>query len=765
MHCAEHTDAGGLFYFFSQVVYSLSFRTDKETSSDLAQDSQMNASAYPQCPILMVDDEPQTLIGYEMALRSANINHMIRCQESRDVMGILSSQEIEVMMLDLTMPHLSGEEILSIVMMDYPEVPVIIITGANDVETAVRCMKSGAFDYMIKPVEKSRLISGVRRAVELRELQRENRRLRAHVLSDTLEHPEAFSEIITNSPVMRSMFQYIESISMSPHPVLITGETGVGKELTARAIHRLSQRQGGIVPVRVAGLEDHVLSDNLFGHTRGAFPGADEVRIGMVEKASGGTLFLDEIGEMSLELQGKLLGLLQNGEFFPLGSVVAKRSDARIVVSTNQDHQMLQESGRFRKDLYHRLCVHHVQVPPLRERREDLFLLVEHFMEEASKKLGKQIPDLSMELVPLFEAYSFPGNVRELQSLMFDAVRNHKSGKLSMEGFQSYFHQRDPRMESELKLRKVKGKALHLLSHELRTPLAIIQGQVRLLKRKFMPQLSSVDGEQVFEIFEKNLDRLIEIQRETDKIIRSSQESEGSFFLQELDRFWSKLEDISEISPGMKTQWNTLKGWITKYLSGSPVSLEPISLFPFVGRILERIKERASHRDIHFQLEGATDLSVFMDLGILEEILEGLLKNAIENTPDEGMIRILIEENEKRPQLKVQDFGIGITEENLRYIFDGLFPTQETDLYMSKNPFDFNAGGKGLDLLRMKTYGQRFGFDLSAESRCCIYLTTDRDVCPGRISRCPHCKTREDCAASGGSTFSVAFQAVRESTM
>jgi two-component system nitrogen regulation response regulator GlnG len=725
----------------------------------------MTVSTYPPCPILMVDDEPQTLIGYEMALRSANLNHMIRCQESRNVMGILSSQEIEVMMLDLTMPQLSGEEILAMVMMDYPEVPVIIITGSNDVETAVRCMKSGAFDYMIKPVEKSRLISGVRRAVELRELQRENRRLRAHVLSDTLEHPEAFSEIITDSPVMRSMFQYIESISMSPHPVLITGETGVGKELTAKAIHRLSQRQGGFVPVRVAGLEDHVLSDNLFGHTVGAFPGADEVRIGMVEKASGGTLFLDEIGEMSLALQGRLLSLLQNDEFFPLGSAVAKPSDVRIVVSTNQDHQVLQESGKFRKDLYHRLCVHHVQVPPLRERREDLLLLVDHFMEEASKKLGKQIPDLSLELFPLFEAYSFPGNVRELQSLIFDAVRNHKSGKLSMEGFQSYFHQRDPKMESELKLQKVKGKALSLLSHELRTPLAIIQGQVRLLKRKLQSQISSVDREQVFEILEKNLDRLIEIQRETDKIIRSSQESEGGFFLQELDRFWSKLEDISEISPGMKTQWNTLKGWITKYLSSSPVSFEPISLFPFVGRILERIKERAPHRDIHFQLEAATDLSVLMDPGILEEILEGLLKNAIENTPDEGMIRLLIEENEKRPNLKVQDFGIGITEENLRYIFDGLFPTQETDLYMSKNPFDFNAGGKGLDLLRMKAYGQRFGFDLSAESRRCIYLTTDRDVCPGRISRCPHCTSREDCVASGGSTFSVAFQALQQSAL
>jgi two-component system nitrogen regulation response regulator GlnG len=713
----------------------------------------------------MVDDEPQTIIGYEMALRSANINHIIRCQESRNVVDILSSQEVEIMMLDLTMPHLSGEEILSMTVMDYPEVPVIIITGANDVETAVRCMKSGAFDYMIKPVEKSRLVSGVKRAVDLRELQRENRRLRAHVLSDTLEHPEAFSEIITSSPMMRSMFQYIESISMSPYPVLITGETGVGKELIAKAIHYLSQRQGDFVPVRVAGLEDPVLSDNLFGHTRGAFPEADEVRIGMIEKASRGTLFLDEIGEMSLVLQSKLLSLLQNGEFFSLGSAVAKRSDARIVVSTNQDLQVLQESGKFRKDLYHRLCVHHVQVPSLRERCEDLLLLVDHFMEEASKKLGKEKPVLSLELVPLFEAYSFPGNVRELQCLIFDAVRNDKSGKLSMEGFKSYFHQRDPKMESELKLRRVKGKALSLLSHELRTPLAIIQGQVRLLKRKLQPHPSSADREQAFEILEKNLERLIEIQRETDKIIRSYQESEGGFFLQELDRFWSRLEDISEISPGMKTQWDTLKGWITKYLSGSPVSFEPIFLFPFVERTLERIKERAAHRDIRYQLEGGRHLRLSMDLKILEEILEGLLKNAIENTPDEGMIRLLIEENEKRLHLKVQDFGIGITEENLMYIFDGLFSTRETDLYTSKNPFDFNAGGKGLDLLRMKAYGQRFGFNLSAESRRCIFLATDRDICPGRISRCPHCANREDCMASGGSTFSVAFQPMQENAL
>jgi signal transduction histidine kinase len=151
-----------------------------------------------------------------------------------------------------------------------------------------------------------------------------------------------------------------------------------------------------------------------------------------------------------------------------------------------------------------------------------------------------------------------------------------------------------------------------------------------------------------------------------------------------------------------------------------------------------------------------------MDIRILEGILEGLLKNAIENTPDEGVIRILLERKDGTPLLKVQDFGVGITEENQRYLFDGLFHTQETDLYTSKKPYDFNAGGKGLDLLRMKVYGQRFGFDLSVESRRCIYLPSDRDLCPGRISKCLHCRKLEDCFTSGGSTFFVSFSVAGE---
>ena len=390
---------------------------------------------HPLHPVLMVDDEVETLNSFELVLRSANISHLLRCEDSRAVVALFAAQEIEVMMLDLSMPHVSGEEILSAVNRDYPEVPVIIITGSNEVDTAVRCMKGGAFDYMVKPVEKSRLISGVRRAIEIRELQRENSLLRSRVLTDTLGHPEAFSEIVTTSAVLRSIFQYIEAISISPQPALITGETGVGKELVAKALHRLSGRKGAFVPVNVAGLDDNVFADTLFGHRKGAFTGADQARGGLVEQAAGGTLFLDEIGDLSAASQVKLLRLLQDGEYFPLGSDVAKRSDARVVVATNQDLRHLQDPGRFRKDLYYRLCAHHVHIPPLRERCEDLPALVDHFLERASEALGKKKPTPPSELFTLLATYSFPGNVRELQSMIYDAVSGHRSGKLSLDVF------------------------------------------------------------------------------------------------------------------------------------------------------------------------------------------------------------------------------------------------------------------------------------------------------------------------------------------
>ncbi|MGD9080634.1 MAG: sigma-54 dependent transcriptional regulator [Desulfobacterales bacterium] len=398
----------------------------------------MTESTYPHFPVMMVDDEAQAITSFEMTLRSANMNNFIRCHDSRDVMPLLSSQEIEVMLLDLRMPHISGDELLPMITADYPEIPVVVVTGSNDVDTAVKCMQHGAFDYILKPVEKSRLIGGVKRAVELRELQRENQLLKAHVLSDKLEKPEAFSEIITISTSMRSIFQYIEAIANSPRPVLITGETGVGKELIAKAVHTLSDRAGDFVPVNAAGLDDHVFADTLFGHKKGAFTDAREARRGLIERAAGGTLFLDEIGDLSTASQVKLLRLLQEGEFFPLGSDVAKRTDARIVVATNQDLDALQSSGQFRKDLYYRLCDHQIHIPPLRRRREDLAVLVEHFLEKASKILDKKKPTPPVELITLLSTYHFPGNIRELESMIFDAVSSHTSAILSMDSFKAH---------------------------------------------------------------------------------------------------------------------------------------------------------------------------------------------------------------------------------------------------------------------------------------------------------------------------------------
>jgi DNA-binding NtrC family response regulator len=369
----------------------------------------------------------------------------------------------------LRMPYISGEELLPVISGDYPEIPVIVVTGANDVETAVKCMQLGAFDYIVKPVEKSRLIGAVRRAAEIRELQRENQSLKTRVLSTRVDQPEAFSEIITNSSRMRSIFQYIEAIALSPRPVLITGETGVGKELVARAVHKLSNRKGAFIPVNVAGLDDSVFTDTLFGHKKGAFTDAHEARGGLVEQASGGTLFLDEIGDLNTVSQVKLLRLLQEGEYLPLGSDVAKRSDARIVVATNQDLDILQASGKFRKDLYYRLCDHHIQIPSLRDRREDLPVLVEHFLDKASKTLNKKKPTPPEELITLLATYHFPGNIRELESIIFDAVGSHKAGKLSMDLFKAHISQKIAGSGVELEKLPTIGQSLISFSEQLPT--------------------------------------------------------------------------------------------------------------------------------------------------------------------------------------------------------------------------------------------------------------------------------------------------------
>jgi len=391
---------------------------------------------YPVAPILLVDDEETWLSSLSFILEySGGITNHITCSDSRQVLDILEKREISLILLDLTMPHFSGEELLEKIAAAYPEVPVVILSGLNQLETAVRCMKKGAVDYFVKTSERERLLAGIKRLLELQDLQRQNRRLIEGFLGSALANEEAFSGIVTQDGKMRVLFRYVEALADSREPVLIRGESGVGKELFSKAVHMVSRPEGPWVVVNVAGLDDNIFSDTLFGHVRGAFTGADKDRPGMIERANGGTLFLDEIGDLSPQSQVKLLRFLQDGEFLPLGSDHVKKADVRVVLATNQDLEQKQSAGIFRKDLYFRLSSHQIRIPPLRERKGDLPLLIDYFLSEAAELQKKKKPTPPDELYLLLSTYSFPGNVRELRSLIHDAVSRHQRGKLSMGSF------------------------------------------------------------------------------------------------------------------------------------------------------------------------------------------------------------------------------------------------------------------------------------------------------------------------------------------
>ncbi len=400
-------------------------------------------SPHPPNPILIVDDEASIVMAIDTTLQMAGLGNTITCRESRDVMGLLARTPVEVLLLDLNMPHMDGHRLLDEVQREYPDIPVIVVTGAVDVETAVRCIKAGAFDYIVKPVEADRLITAVTRALSFQALKRENQSLRRHMLQDDLADTRAFAHIVTADPKMQAIFRYAASIAATAQPVLIQGETGVGKELIARAIHQLSGLAGKFVAVNAAGLDDTVFSDTLFGHAKGAFTGADAVRAGLIEQADGGTLFLDEIGDLTPASQVKLLRLLQEGEYFALGEDTPRQSNARIIAATNQHLPTLLKQGRFRKDLNYRLQTHRIDIPPLRERIGDVPLLLDHFVAGAARQLDKPEPEAPRSLTTLLAGYAFPGNVRELESMVFDALSRHTQGSLSLESFTSHIRREE----------------------------------------------------------------------------------------------------------------------------------------------------------------------------------------------------------------------------------------------------------------------------------------------------------------------------------
>lgn len=404
----------------------------------------MSNEFYPSFGILVVDDEPAWLRSMRIALaRLADITNVLTCHDSRDVMTLLSLHEVGIVLLDLTMPHRSGEELLAEINEKYPEIIVIIVSGMNQIETAVKCMKQGAFDYLVKTAEEDRIVTVIQHAIRMIEMQRENREIRNHLLSDSLQNPDAFEGMVTINSGMRAIFRYAEAVAKSSQPILITGESGVGKGLIANALHRLSGCKGAMVSVNVGGLDDTMFTDTLFGHVRGAYTGADHARSGMIEKADGGTLFLDEIGDLTNASQVKLLRLLQEGDYFPLGSDQPKRLKARVIASTHHNLLEKQEQGSIRKDLYYRLQTHHIHLPPLRERKDDIPILLESFLEEAARSFGRTRPRAPIEAFHLLEAYDFPGNIREFRSLVYDAVAQSDT-ELSLDYFRKVISKGSP---------------------------------------------------------------------------------------------------------------------------------------------------------------------------------------------------------------------------------------------------------------------------------------------------------------------------------
>jgi DNA-binding NtrC family response regulator len=383
--------------------------------------------------VLLVDDEELTLKSAKLCLKGSGISNIATLADSRGVLSFLEANQVAVILLDLNMPNLTGLQLLPRIVERYPHIPVIMMTASDEIANVVECMKSGAFDYLVKPVESSRLVASVQKALELCDISNELSTLKQRFLADRLENPAAFADIVTNNRKMRALFQYVEVVAPTRQPIMITGETGTGKELLARAIHALSGCRGELVAVNVAGLDDNMFADALFGHTKGAFTGAEKPREGFIGRAAGGTLFLDEIGDLSELSQIKLLRLMQEKEYYPVGSDILRKSDARIVLATNRDLGGLVAAGKFRNDLYYRLRAHQVHIPPLRERADDIPLLAEHFLADGAILFRKQKPAVPPEVMTQLSSYQFAGNVRELEAMMNDAVARNQGEPLAIE--------------------------------------------------------------------------------------------------------------------------------------------------------------------------------------------------------------------------------------------------------------------------------------------------------------------------------------------
>ena len=374
--------------------------------------------------ILVVDDEPAFLDSVVRMLRLEGYTDVTPVANPTEVEGLLADRSFDAAFLDITMPEMDGLEVLAVIKEHSPATECVMVTANESVQLVIKAVKTGAYDYLVKPITPDQLAHALDRALERKRLIESLVLRSSRAVKRSLDDPEAFREIVTADRAILRLLHEAELHAASNIPILVTGETGVGKELFARAIHRASRRAAGpFVPVNMLALSPTLFESEFFGHVKGAFTGADRTKAGYLGKAAGGTLFLDEIGDLSLEIQGKLLRILQEGEYSRVGDTRSVRSDVRFVAATNQDLEKQVQKRTFRKDLFYRLQFAHLRIPPLRDRSDDLPLLAEHFMAGSAGGAASITDDSWATL----RAHGWPGNVRELRGVL-EAATNLAAG-------------------------------------------------------------------------------------------------------------------------------------------------------------------------------------------------------------------------------------------------------------------------------------------------------------------------------------------------
>ena len=376
--------------------------------------------------VLIVDDDKNTREGLSRALRDAY--EVLLAESGERAMEILRETEVDVLLSDLRMPGMDGTVLLQRALAHHPGLVAIMLTAYGNVETAVDAMKRGAVDFLMKPVDLEELDQRIRKGLRGRDVEAENAALR-----EQIDEKFGLENIIGNAPSMRELFDVIRQVAPTSATVLLQGESGTGKELVARAIHNLSPRaHGPFIAVHCAALSSSLLESEMFGHERGAFTGASERRPGRFELADGGTLFLDEIAEIDPSIQVKLLRVLEERRFERVGGRETLEVDIRLVAATNRDLRMLVDEGKFRQDLFFRLDVVSMVLPPLRDRLDDVPLLCRHMVLELAEKDHKAVEDISPEAVNVLASYSWPGNVRELRNTIEKMVVLARGPKLTI---------------------------------------------------------------------------------------------------------------------------------------------------------------------------------------------------------------------------------------------------------------------------------------------------------------------------------------------